>query len=64
MTKTLTDKSVKAFLDELSSAAPAPGGGSVAAFAGSFAPGTSPSDALMGGLPIRSDVALPPPWVI
>jgi methenyltetrahydrofolate cyclohydrolase len=36
MTKTLTDKSVRTFLDELSSAAPAPGGGSVAALSGAL----------------------------
>lgn len=32
MHEELTDKSVKTFLDELSSSSPAPGGGSVAAF--------------------------------
>ena len=36
MAKTLTDKSVRIFLDELSSAAPAPGGGSVAALSGAL----------------------------
>ena len=36
MAKTLTDKSVKIFLDELSSAAPAPGGGSAAALSGAL----------------------------
>jgi len=36
MYEELTDKSMKAFLDELSSSAPAPGGGSVAALSGAL----------------------------
>lgn len=36
MTERLTDKSVSQFLDELSSSAPAPGGGSVAALSGAL----------------------------
>lgn len=36
MVEKMTEKSVKTFLDELASAAPAPGGGSVAALSGSI----------------------------
>jgi formiminotetrahydrofolate cyclodeaminase len=39
MTENLTDKSTKSFLDELASSAPAPGGGSVAAFSGALGAG-------------------------
>jgi len=39
MTEKLTDKPTKSFLDELASAAPAPGGGSVAALSGALGAG-------------------------